>query len=103
MFESEDWRHWFKGLKRKRNLIFVEGMEIYRVHMVHTFPFKHPLPWKQQPCSRMFGPTNEQQVLKEVLKFVEFGIVQKMDHEPYIILVFVVLKKLGVVHLVLDF
>ena len=71
--------------------------------MVQSFPWVHPLPWKQQAAPLMSGPSEEDKVLQEVLKLVELGVVREVSHEPYLIPVFGVPKKLGDTRLVLDF
>ena len=94
---------WLKALKERYATVFAAGLGTCRTHVVRNFPFKHPLPWKQQPRGRMSGPTEEQKVLQEVLKLVELGAVREVDREPYIIPVFGVPKKSGATRLVLDF
>ena len=94
---------WLKALKERYATVFAAGLGTCRTHVVRSFPFKHPLPWKQQPRGRMSGPAEEQKVLQEVLKLVELGAVREVDREPYIIPVFGVPKKSGATRLVLDF
>ena len=94
---------WLFALKEKYAAVFAPGLGTCRTYMVHSFPFKFPLPWKQQPPIRMSGPVGEQKVLEEVLKLVQLGAVQEVDHEPYIIPAFGVPKKMGSTRLVLDF
>ena len=94
---------WLDGLRKKYATVFAEGLGACRTHVVNTFPFKYPLPWKQQPPNRMSGPAEEQKVLDEVLKLVKLGAVREVEHEPYFILAFGVPKKMGSTQLVLDF
>lgn len=49
------------------------------------------------------GPTEERKILEEVEKLVKLGAVREVQHEPYLIPVFGILKKSGNTRLVLDF
>ena len=82
---------------------FAPGIGRCHHHIVSSFPFTFHLPLKQYPWSVIFGPTEESNVLEEVLKMVNLGVVREVKREPYVILAFGVSKKNGVTRLVLDF
>ena len=94
---------WLLVLRRQFPALFQPGLGCYRHHMISSFPFKFPLPFKEQPRSIVPRPAKDGAVLQELLKLVILGAVQETTQEPYIIPAFGVPKKNGTIRLVLEF
>ena len=94
---------WLLVLRRQFPALFQPGLGRCRHHTISSFPFKFPLPFKQQPRPAVTGPAEDGAVLQELLKLAKLGAVQETTHEPYVIPAFGVPKKNGSVRLVLDF
>ena len=82
-------------MKDKFSRVFEDKLGTCRTHVVSNIPFKHELPWKSQGGNPIIGPVEEKKVLEEVEKLVKLGVVREVEHEPYLIPVFGILKKSG--------
>ena len=94
---------WLLAFRQQFPSLFQPGLGRCRTHQVSSFPFKFPLPLKQQSRPVISGPAEDRAVLTEILKLVQLGAVREVSQEPYVIPAFGVPKKTGSVRLVLDF
>ena len=62
-FAGEGGDAWKSRLKDKFAKVFAKGLGTCRSYVVQSFPWAHPLPWKQQATPLMSRPLEEDKVL----------------------------------------